>query len=694
MRAAVDIGGTFTDVVVYDKETGKFWKSKVRSCPNNPEGPFAEGLVKALQGAGKKVSDVESIIHGTTIVTNSLLEGKTSRVGLMVTKGFKDILEIGRQQRPELYDLMEDRREPLVPRSLIREVRERVTSEKQVLTALDEKETESALREMCEKDIDSLAVVLLFSFYRPEHEDKIKDIATKMLAEKPVYLSHEVSPEFREYERASTTVIAASVAPRVIHYLRAIQKKLRQKGYESNELAVMQSGGGISTPQKAEEQPHTLIESGPAAGLIGALNLSRKMGMDKVIAFDMGGTTAKAGMILNQELVFTPEYEVGGELHFAGRQKGSGYTVRSPMIDVVECGAGAGSIAWIDQGGHLKVGPQSAGAVPGPACYGRGGENPTVTDANLILGRLSLTNFLGGEMKLDRERAQKAVSDKLTGPLDLDVRESAAGIVSIANASMLRILRLLSISRGHDPRDFTLIAYGGAGPLHAAELAEKMSISRIVIPQMAGLFSSLGLLFTDMSADFAETVMASLGKDRESINKTLSHLKKKAQKWFEDRDVPEENQKILVSADMRLRRQNYELNTRLPEASLSESDVKKVHKKFHDEHEITYGHKAPEEEIQVVNLRMRAVEIRPKPDFEKIETAEKKRRPDNRGTRKIWFDDKQVDTNIYRRDELLSGHTIGGPALIEEKESTTVFGHRWKAQVGTFGNLILTVKIG
>ncbi|MFW6140443.1 MAG: hydantoinase/oxoprolinase family protein [Acidobacteriota bacterium] len=689
IRAAVDIGGTFTDIILYDEERGKFWKSKVRSSSQKPEEPFIKGILKTLETAKKDISDIKVIVHGTTIVTNSLLEGKTAKVGLVVTKGFRDILEIGRQQRPDLYDLMKDRKKPLVPRYLIKEVKERITAQKKVLTPLNKDEVKKTLKELDNEEIKALAVVLLFSFHKPAHEVEVKKTAQKIWKKKPVYLSSEVSPEFREYERASTTVIAASVAPKVIQYIRAVQKKLKEADYKSGDMVVMHSGGGISTPKQAKEQPHTMVESGPAAGLIGASNLSQMMEMDKVIALDMGGTTAKAGMILNGELVYTPEYEVGGELHFSGRQKGSGYTVRTPMIDVIECGAGAGSIAWMDKGGHIKVGPQSAGADPGPACYGKGGKEPTVTDAHLILGRLSEENFLGGEMKLDKKKAIQAVKKNLCAALDMSEKEAASGVLSIANASMLRILRLLSVSKGYDPREFTLMAYGGAGPLHAVELADEMSISKVVIPRMAGLFSSLGLLFADMSADFAETVMVSLEKDRKKINEVLSSLNKKAEKWFEEHKVPENKQKVMASADMRLVRQNYELNIRLPELSLSKSDINEIKSKFHDEHEKTYGHKAPKEEIQVVNLRMRALEIRKKPDITEFEKTEKHKLSEEE-TRKVWIKDKERECSVYEREKMLWGHCVKGPAVITEKESTTVIGPQWKAEIGKLGNLILT----
>jgi len=692
LRAAVDIGGTFTDAIIYDEKEKRFWKTKVRSSPEKPEEPFIQGLMKAVEKAEKEISDINVIVHGTTIVTNSLLEGNTAKVGLVVTKGFKDILEIGRQQRPDLYDLMKDRKNPLVPRYLIKEVEERVTAQEDIIISLNKNEVKKRLKELDKADIKALAVVLLFSFHNPKHETKIKQEAEKLWDKLPVYISSVVSPEFREYERASTTVVAASVAPKVICYLRAIQKKLKKAGCESTNLAIMHSGGGISTPRQAQDQPHTMIESGPAAGLVGASNLSQILEMDKIIALDMGGTTAKAGMILNGKLVYTPEYEVGGELHFSGRQKGSGYTVRTPMIDVIECGAGAGSIAWVDKGGHIKVGPQSAGAVPGPACYGKGGKEPTVTDSHLILGRLSENYFLGGKMKLHKKKARQALHDKLCDPLDMSEKEASSGVLSIANASMLRILRLLSISKGYDPREFTLMAYGGAGPLHAVELADEMSISKVVIPRMAGLFSSLGLLFTDMSADYAETVMVYLEKNRGEINKALSSLKKKAGDWFEKNHVSERNQRVTASADMRLVRQNYELNIPLPHTRLSESHIHKIKKEFHDEHEKIYGHKAPEEEIQVVNLRIRALEIRKKPDFEEFRKAGENKIPEQEETRKVWFKDEERECKVYKREKMFWGHKVEGPAVIAEAESTTVVGPQWKAEVEQFGNIILTKK--
>ncbi|MEA3420076.1 MAG: hydantoinase/oxoprolinase family protein, partial [Acidobacteriota bacterium] len=368
-----------------------------------------DGLTRVLQLARKDISEVDVLIHGTTIVTNALLEGNLARVGLLVTQGFRDLLEIGRQQRPSLYDLTKDRMPPLIHRDCVMEIQERISSNKKIILPLDKKQAVTQIRTLKKQNLDVLAIALLFSFYNPKHEKILKKLAYKLFDKRFIFLSSQVSPEFREFERTSTTVIASAVAPRVVNYLHAIQTKLKYQKRKQVNLRIMHSGGGTLSTYEAEKRPHTLIESGPAAGLIGAAHLSKTLNLSRVLAFDMGGTTAKAGMILNGKLQYSQEYEVGGEFHHGGRQKGSGYPVRTPMIDVVECGAGAGSTAWIDSGGHLKVGPQSAGAVPGPACYGKGGKNPTVTDAHLILGRLSADNFLGGEMPLYPKISEMAI---------------------------------------------------------------------------------------------------------------------------------------------------------------------------------------------------------------------------------------------------------------------------------------------
>jgi N-methylhydantoinase A len=413
--------------------------------------------------------------------------------------------------------------------------------------------------------------------------------------------------------------------------------------------------------------------------------------LDRVIAFDMGGTTAKAGLILNGQMRYAMEYEVGGEIHRGGLERGNGYPLKFPMIDVAECGAGAGSIAWIDPGGHLKVGPQSAGAVPGPACYGQGGQKPTVTDAQLILGRLDPNSFLGGEMALYPELARKAVAGHLCKPLGMSVEEAAHGILTVANVKMLRILRVVSVARGYDPRDFTLIAYGGAGPLHAVDLAEAMSIRRVVIPRWPGLFSALGLLYADTTTDFVQTVMVPLAEEhRELLNATLNRLCAKAEEWFNRSDVPPESRRISVSADLRYLRQNYELTVALPTSSLSRDDMLLVQSEFHQVHDTTYGHSAPEEIIQVVNLRLRAVGVLAKPQMQPIEWSSGLVSVALRGSRSVQFQGGLLHSNVYERSALRSGHRLEGPAIIQEKESTTLVGPGWHLEVDRFGNLIIS----
>jgi len=690
MRVAIDVGGTFTDVLLYDEHDGALRSAKVPSDPWHPADPFMEGLGRVLKAARADLEQVSGLVHGTTIVTNALLEGKTAKVGLLVTEGFRDLLEIGRQQRPELYDLMKDRRPPLVPRDRVREIRERIGADGRVVVPLDEEGVGVQIKTLGEAGIESLAVVLLFSFRNPDHEARLGDLVCQLLPGTFVFLSSQVLPEFREFERASTTVIAAAVAPKVVSYLQAIEQDLKAHNWDHDGLAIMHSGGGTLPSQQAVSRPHTLVESGPAAGLIAAGHLAQTLGLERVIAFDMGGTTAKAGLVLDGSPQYTAEYEVGGDLHHGGRVRGSGYPVRFPMIDVAECGAGAGSIAWIDPGGHLKVGPHSAGADPGPACYGKGGTEPTVTDAHLILGRLAPDFFLGGEMMLQPTLAERAIVERICDPMDMNLEEAAQGIIAIANANMLRILRVVTVARGHDPRDFTLVAYGGAGPLHATNLAEEMSIGRVIVPQLPGLFSALGLLYADMTTDFVETVMTPLTlEELDRLKATLARMKAKAEAWFERTDVPPEARSIRVSADLRYLRQNYELNVALPGPHLSPDDVSPLWTRFHDAHAAAYGHGAPGETIQVVNLRLLAVKRLAKPEPRPMEAASRPADVALRGSQSVWFPAGPLQCNVFERSALRAGHIVNGPAIIQEKEATTLVGPGWHLQVDGFGNLMI-----
>jgi N-methylhydantoinase A len=684
---AIDAGGTFTDIILFDEKNGDFTLAKVPSHPESPESAFVEGLRKVLKIAEKSLTEVKEIRHGTTLVTNALLEGKTAKAGLIVTRGFRDLLEIGRQQRPSLYDLTKERLTPLVPLDCVLEIKERMSCEGKVITPLDGVNAQIQIADFIKKKkIEALAVSLLFSFFNSSHERALEKLAEKEIDPHFIFLSSQVSPEFREFERTSTTVVAAAVAPCILSYLQSIQDKLSDKASSQYHMGIMHSGGGILNTEEAEKRPHTLIESGPAAGIIGAAHLSGMLNLDRVIAFDMGGTTAKAGMILDGKLQFSQEYEVGGGLHHGGRQRGSGYPLRTPMIDVVECGAGAGSIAWIDRGGHLKVGPQSAGAEPGPACYGKGGTEPTVTDAHLVLGRLDADNFLGGEIPLYAELSKKAIRRKISLPLNLTLEEAALGILDIANASMLRILRLISVERGHDPRDFTLIAYGGAGPLHATELAEKMSIKHIIIPRIPGLFSTLGLFYADLNTDFVETSMTLL-KTPSALNSIISRLKKQAETWFKQNDVNPRQRKIKMSADIRYSHQSYELNLPLPGTALVMRDILDLQGEFHKTHAKTYGLSSPGECIQIVNVRLRAIKLLPRPEMPRYDFPESSLARNIKERRPVWIKNEKWDCSFYERSRLCPGEKIKGPAVIQENESTILLPPNWNLRVDESGNL-------
>ncbi len=691
MRAAIDTGGTFTDVILYSEDTGKLWTVKVPSSTKKPEQAFINGLTTAVSAADTTFQELNILVHGTTVVTNTLLQQKTAKVGLLVTEGFRDVLEIARQQRPFLYDLMADRRTPLVPRHLVREIEERVGSKGKILIQLNTEKAKDKIQSLYKQGIESLAIVLLFSFSRPENENKLAEMSGELFPERSVFLSSYISAEFREYERTSTTVVAAAVAPGVKSYLQGISKKLDAHKCKEDNLYIMHSGGGTLPPSEAIKKPHIMIESGPAAGVIAAAQLAQKFRLDRVIAFDMGGTTAKAGLILNGQPLYTTEYEVGEKVHSSGWTKGSGYPVRFPMIDVAECGSGAGSIARIDPGRHLKVGPESAGADPGPACYSKGGSLPTVTDAYLELGYLDRDSFLGGDMLLDPQLATNALKKNICKHLSANAKEAASGVVTIANDNMLHILRLVSVMRGHDPRDFTLVAYGGAGPIHATMLAEKLSIRKVIIPRYPGLFSALGLLYADVSTDFVETIMTTLEPENaDLLNNALERLNTEAELWFDRMKGPGVKFETKASIDLRYLRQNYEINIPLPGVHLSHGNIISLQKEFHQAHKNKYGHSTPGETIQTVYIRLRAIKLLTKPDLKPLKN-DKRNKTNNTSykNRKVWFPEGEISCPVYERNSLSPKQKLEGPVIIQEKEATTLVEKNWSVQTDIFGNLLL-----
>ena len=655
---------------------------------------FMEATHRILRENNVAPTEVSYVVHGTTVATNSIIEGKTARTGFVTTEPFRDMLEIARQIRPSLYDLQFEKPKPLVPRYLCFGVPERLNAQGQVLMPLDEAAVRSVGEQLRHEEVASVAVCLLHAYANPDHEKRVGEIIHEVFPEAIISLSSEVAPEFREYFRASTTVINAGIRPVVARYLERIEKRLRDEGLVA-ELLLMQSGGGVFTFAEASRKPVFMVESGPAAGVIAAAYLGNNLGYRDIIAFDMGGTTAKVGLIQNGAPKVTKDYEVGVAARAGvGSHRGAGYPIRTPVIDLVEIGAGGGSIAWVDPGAILRVGPQSAGADPGPACYGKGGAEPTVTDANLVLGRLSFDLFLGGEIKLDVEAARQAIKQRCADPLGMDVVEVAHGIVEIANAAMVNALRLVSIQRGYDPREFALVAFGGAGPVHANRLAAETEMPTTIVPVSPGTTSALGLLVTDLKHDYSTTMIQRLDRlDIAAVESAYGELEARGRATLERESVPPDAMSFLRQVDIRYVGQSYELTLSLPHNALSSAEVGRVLEQFHKEHDRAYGFSAPGEPVEFVNLRLTAIGQITKPRLRELEkhcgTVELA--STLKATRPVYFAESNgyVDCPIYDRYRLAVGHILAGPAIVVELDSTTVIHPGYQAEVDRFGNLIL-----
>ena len=692
-RLGVDIGGTFTDATLINETTGEIRVGKVPSTPQDPSHGFMEATHRILREAAVSPDEVGYVVHGTTVATNSIIEGKVARTGFVTTDGFRDLLEIQRQIRPSLYDLQFEKPRPLTPRYLCFGVPERLDAQGNVLTPLDESAVRNVAEQLRQENVESIAVCFLHSYINPNHEKRTGEILRETLPDTIISLSSEVAPEFREYFRASTTVINASIRPVVGRYLQSIEARLRAEGLEA-ELLVMQSSGGVFTFAAASEKPVFMVESGPAAGVIAATYLGTTLGYPDVISFDMGGTTAKAGLIQNGTPRITKDYEVGAAAQTGvGASRGAGYPIRTPVIDLVEIGAGGGSIAWVDSGGVLRVGPQSAGADPGPVCYGTGGTEPTITDANLVLGRLNPSFFLGGEIELDVNTARRAIQEKCADPLNLDVVEAAHGIVEIANAAMVNALRLVSVQRGYDPRDFVLTAFGGAGPVHANRLAEEIDVPTTIIPMSPGTTSAMGLLVTDLKHDYSTTLIQHVDQlDTAAMEETYQELEAQGGASLEREEVRPEDISFLRQVDMRYVGQSYELTVPLPAEQLDASKIDRVLEQFHVEHDRAYGYSAPTEPVEFVNLRLTAIGKIAKPRLRELEGNNTDIAAAQKATRSVYFaeSDSYVECPIFDRYRLGPGCVLTGPAIVEEIDSTTVIHPGYSAQVDRFGNLILT----
>ena len=691
-RLGVDVGGTFTDAILLNESTGVVRTGKVPSTPSDPADGFLRVVHRMLEEGAVPPETVRYVVHGTTVATNAIIEGNLSKTAFITTDGFRDLLEIQTGIRPALYDLQFEKIKPLVPRYLSFGVPERLDFRGDVLMPLDEDATRRVAEQLRDEGVESVAVCLLHSYINPDHERRIGEILHDVLPGALRSLSSDVAPEFREYFRASTTVINAAIRPIVSRYLDRIQSRVRGSGV-LGELLVMQSSGGVLTFDAAIERPVFMVESGPAAGVIAANNLGKTLGHDNVISFDMGGTTAKAGLIEDGTPRVTKEYEVGGTAATTQHgSRGSGYPIRTPVIDLVEIGAGGGSIAWIDSGGILRVGPQSAGADPGPVCYGQGGTEPTITDANLVLGRISSEYFLGGEMRLDAEAARRAIEEKCADPLGMGVDEVALGIVEIANNAMVGALRRVSIQRGYDPRDFLLVAFGGAGPVHANRLAEELEIPTVLVPMSPGTTSATGLLVTDIKHDYSVALIQRADQiDIGAANDQFQRMRSEGQTALSREGVADEDTRFVKQADMRYVGQSYELTVPLQENDLDADALDEILAQFHQEHERSYGFKAEGEPVEFVALRLSAIGVIPKPQLRKVRRGGDATTNAIKETRPVYFAETggRLNCPIFDRYQLGSEDEIEGPAIIEEVDSTAVIHPDYQAVVDEFGNLFL-----
>lgn len=675
-RLGVDVGGTFTDLSVFDERTGSITVYKTPTTVEDQSRAIIDGMQAVLALCGASPSQVVYFAHGSTVATNAMLEGKMARVGLITTRGFRDLLEIRRQTRPSLYDFFFVKPEPPVSRDLRLEVTERVGPAGEVLLPLDEDDARRAIAQLVSKGVSALAVCFLYSFLRPEHEERAAAIARQMAPHVPVWTSHEVLPEFREFERLSTTVANAALGPVMGRYLTNLKASVAREGVPVAPY-IMQSNGGVMSVEVATRRPANTLMSGPSAGVMGAIHISQLCDIRNIITFDMGGTSTDVCLVENGVAQVSTEKEIAG------------YPVRTPMVDVHSIGAGGGSVAWIDAGGRLKVGPRSMGARPGPAAYGLGGEEPTVSDANIVLGRLNPEHLLGGKMKLDPERARRAIEEKVARPLGMDVVEAAMGILTIVNSNMVLATRVVSVERGHDPREFTLVAFGGAGPLHAAEVAAELGVRQVLIPEAPGIVCALGALTTDMRTDYVRTVIQRTARARaEQLNSVWADLEGRATRWLDSERVPSEKRVLERSVDMRYVGQNYEIKVAAPTGPWDETTLGELETRFHDQHRRTYGYSAPGEPTQIINFRVTAYGLIPKADLGRPSVMGRQA-PRLLGEREVYWS-KQLGfaaTPVYNRERLEPGQVVDGPAILEQMDSTTVLGPGQKAAVDEYRNL-------
>ena len=679
MRLGIDIGGTFTDLTGLDEATGEMFHLKTLTDPEQP----VRAVWGALEGAGIDPSTLTRLSHGTTIGINAIVERKGAPTAIVTTRGFRDVLELRRSARTHVLDPLMDKPYTFVPRRWRVEVDERVAWDGSVSRPLDPAELETVLADLAARGIESVAVCFLHSYVNPVHERKAGEVLTRRFPKLYHTLSSEIVPALGEYERTSTAALNAYVHPVVHRYLTDLEGSLREHGLRTA-LQVMQSNGGVMTAQEAARHPVHILESGPAAGSIAGAHLAELLGLENVVTFDMGGTTTKASVIEAGRPLSTVEYELFEEPN----KPGSGWPIRVPMIDIVEVGAGGSTIAWLDDGNNLQVGPRSAGALPGPVCYSRGGGLPTVTDAYAVLGRLA--SLLDGGLPLDVEAAGHALGEKVAQPLGMTVDEAAAGVLEINDTRAADLLREMTIARGRDPRDFTLVAFGGAGPLVAAYVAMEIGMELAVIPPAPGNFSAAGLLLADVVHDAMRTYTVALDEaDPDRVGSLLEEMSLDLGENLDRQGVGEDQRRFELGADLRYTGQFHVINIPISAAGVNEASLEEMARAFHEEHQRLFTYQLPEEPLELVNLRVRAIGALGRPAPPRLGRGDAASAL--RGTRRVYFREEgdRVDCPIYDRSGLGAGAALTGPAILEETTSTTLVPPGCRASVDNYGNILI-----
>lgn len=680
MRVATDIGGTFTDLVAVDDQ-GKTILTKSHTTPPN----FEEGVIKVIQKSGVCPQEIKDFIHGTTTIINALTERKGAKTALITTKGFRDVLEIARCNRPDLFNMVFAKPRPFIPRYLRQEVEERVSFDGKIITPLNEDDIRTAVEYFKKEKVEAIAVCYINSYANDEHEKRTVELIRKLWPEVFVTSSIEVTKEWREYERTSTIALNSYVMPVASSYIDNLDRRLKETGCHAKEY-IMQSNGGTTTFEQAKQTPINMVESGPVAGVYGSAILGKMIGEKNIIAFDVGGTTAKCSLIDNGEVKVTTEYRIERTESYAG------YPIMAPVVDIVEIGNGGGSIAWIDEAGSLKVGPQSAGAVPGPVAYGIGGTEPTTTDACLVTGRLSAENF---DNPVDMDAVRTAIQEKVGDAFGMDTDEAAMSILRVAEANMYNALKLISVRRGYDPRDFTMVAFGGGGPMHCAYLAKELNIRKVIVPIAAPVFSAWGMLMTDVRHDYIQTNIRRMNEvSAEELNDMWKSLLSQAQEQFEKEGVQKENIVCNYIADMRYMGQEHTVKVNVPPIPWSEETKEEIIQRFHDTHEHFYTFRLTDTPTEIVNLHLVAYGRLTKPELAKIPAQEGSVENAEKEIRKVYFaEDGWMDTPVYLREKLGSGAVLDGPVIVEEAAASAVVAKGQRITVDDYGNLIIETEV-